>query len=98
MSHRPKIFYNESQIALMWDRRRRGESPHQIARLFDRHHSSVRRILAETGGIRPASRRRADRTLTLVEREEISRGLMAGQSIRAMATRLHRAPSTIGYL
>ncbi len=95
MSQRPKIFYNESQIALMWDRWQRGESLHQIARLFDRHHSSVRRILSATGGIRPAVRRRADRALTLAEREEISRGLMAGQSIRAMAMRLHRAPSTI---
>ena len=95
MSHRPKIFYNESQIALMWDRWQRGELLHQIARLFDRHHSSVRRILAETGGIRPASRQRTDRTLTLAEREEISRGLMAGQSIRAVAMRLHRAPSAI---
>ena len=95
MSHRPKIFYNESQIALMWDRWQRGESLHQIARLFDRNHSSVRRILAETGGIRPAVRQRADRALTLAEREEISRGLMAGQSIRAVAMRLDRAPSTI---
>jgi len=79
-------------IALMWDRWERGEPLHQIAWLFDRHHSSVRRILAETAGIRQASRQRADRALTLAEREEISRDLMAGQSIRAVAMRLHRAP------
>jgi IS30 family transposase len=95
MSQRPKIFYSESQIALMWDRWQRGESLHQIARSFDRHHSSVRRILSETGGIRPAVRHRSARVLTLAEREEISRALMAGQSIRAVATRLNRAPSTI---
>jgi IS30 family transposase len=95
MSQRPKIFYNEAQVALMWDRWQRGESLHQIARLFERHHSSVRRILSATGGIRPAARARADRTLSLAEREEISRGLVAGQSIRAVASRLHRAPSTI---
>lgn len=68
----------------MWERWQRGESLHKIARLFDRHHSSVRRILAETGGIRPATRHRADGVLTLAEREEISRGFMAGQSIRAV--------------
>jgi IS30 family transposase len=95
MSRRPKIYYSESQRALMWERWQRGESLHKIARLFDRHHSSVRRILAEAGGIRPVARRRAERVLTLAEREEISRGLMAGQSIRAVAMRLSRAPSTI---
>ena len=95
MSQRPKIYYTETQIALVWDRWQRGESLHQIARLFDRHHSSVRRILSETGGIRPAVRHRAERVLTLAEREEISRALMAGQAIRAVATRLNRAPSTI---
>jgi IS30 family transposase len=95
MSQRPKIRYTEMQIGLMWDRWQRGESLHQIARLFDRHHSSVRRILSETGGIRPAVRHRSQRVLTLSEREEISRALMAGQSIRAVATRLSRAPSTI---
>lgn len=79
----------------MWDRWQRGESLHQIARLFDRHHSSVRRILAESGGIRPAKRHRSDRALTLAEREEISRGLMAGQSIRMVAMRLNRAPPTV---
>lgn len=95
MSRRPKIYYSESQKALMWERWQRGESLHRIARLFDRHHSAVRRILAETGGIRPAAQRRADRVLTLAEREEISRGLMAGHSIRTVAMRLNRAPSTI---
>ena len=95
MSQRPPIHYTDTQIGLMWDRWQRGESLHQIARLFDRHHSSVRRVLAETGGIRPAVRHRPDRALTLAEREEISRALMAGQSIRFVAARLGRAPSTI---
>ena len=95
MSQRPKIHYTETQIGQMWDRWQRGESLHQIARSFDRHHSSVRRILSATGGIRPAARHRSERVLTLAEREEISRALMAGQSIRAVATRLNRAPSTI---
>ena len=95
MSPRPPTHYTDTQIGLMWDRWQRGESLHQIARLFDRHHSSVRRILAETGGIRPAVRHRPERALTLAEREEISRALVAGQSIRFVAARLSRAPSTI---
>lgn len=95
MSRRPRIHYTESQKRLMWDRWQRGESLQQIAQLFDRNHSSIQRILAETGGIRLAPRHRAGRVLSTIEREEISRGLVAGESIRAIATRLHRAPSTI---
>jgi IS30 family transposase len=73
----------------------KGHSLHEIARLFDRHHSSVRGILERTGGIRPPTRRRSSRSLTLSEREEISRGLAAGRSLRSIALRLGRAPSTI---
>lgn len=79
----------------MWERWRKGDSLQQIAQLFDRNHSSVQRILAETGGIPPAPRCRAKRALTLSEREEISRGLVAGFSIRALAAQLGRAPSTV---
>lgn len=57
MKQRARIYYTEGQKAQMWDRWQKGESLHQIARLFDRHHSSVRGILAESGGIRPAARR-----------------------------------------
>ncbi len=66
-----------------------------IARLFDRGHSSIQGILAETGGIRPPKRRRSRLALTLTEREEISRGVVAGQSIRSIAASLGRAPSTV---
>jgi IS30 family transposase len=95
MKQRPRINYTESQRALMWDRWQKGESLQQIAQLFDRNHSSVHRILGETGGIRPAQRCRSTLALSLAEREEISRGVVAGQSIRSVATRLGRAPSTI---
>ena len=95
MKQRPRIYYTESQKTLMWDRWKKGESLHQIARLFDRHHSSIHRILAETGGIRPVQRSRSKLALTLAEREEISRAVVAGHSIRSMATSLGRAPSTI---
>ena len=95
MKRRPRILYSESQKALMWERWRKGESLQQIAQLFDRNHSSVNRILAETGGIRPAPRCRSRLALTLAEREEISRALVARQSIRSIAALLKRAPSSI---
>ncbi|WP_155626172.1 helix-turn-helix domain-containing protein, partial [Burkholderia vietnamiensis] len=95
MKQRPRIYYSESQKALMWDRWRKGETIHQIAKLFDRGHSSIQRILSEAGGIEPPQRRRAPQTLTLAEREEISRCLVSGLSIRSIAVKLGRAPSTI---
>ncbi|GAB6849136.1 hypothetical protein JCM10599A_29400 [Paraburkholderia kururiensis] len=79
----------------MWERWRKGETIHQIAKLFDRGHSSVQRILAEASGIEPRRRHRAPQALTLAEREEISRCLVARWSIRAIAARLARTPSTI---
>ena len=95
MKRRPRIHYTESQKALMWERWQKGESLQHIAQLFDRNHSSIQRILAETGGIRPAPRRRSRWALTLAEREEISRAVVAGHSIRSIAAQLGRAPSTI---
>lgn len=76
MKQRPRIYYSDSQKALMWDRWEKGESLYQIARLFDRGNSSIHRILAETGGIRPAQRCRSKLALTLAEREEISRAVV----------------------
>ena len=95
MKRRPRIYYTESQKLIMWERWRKGESLQRIAELFDRNHSSIQRILAETGGIQPAQRRRSRLALTLAEREEISRSVATGKSIRSVATRLGRAPSTI---
>jgi len=95
MQQRPRIHYTESQKALMWERWQKGESLQQIAQLFDRNHSSIQPILAATGGIRPAPRCRSRLALTLAEREEISRAVVAGESIRSIATQLDRAPSTV---
>jgi DNA-binding CsgD family transcriptional regulator len=92
---RPRIHYTEGQKALMWERWQKGESLQQIAELFDRNHSSIQGILAATGGIRPAPRRRSRWALTLAEREEISRAVVTGHSIRSIAVQLGRAPSTI---
>ncbi len=95
MKRRPRIYYTASQRAVIWDRWQKGETLHQIAGSFDRYHSSIQRIVAESGGIRPAERHRARSALTLTEREEISRGVVAGSSMRSMAASLGRAPSTI---
>jgi IS30 family transposase len=95
MKQRPRIYYTEEQKSLMWDRWQQGESLNAIARFFDRHHSAIQGVLARTGGIRPASRRRSHLALTLAEREEISRGLVASRSIRSIADMLGRSPSTV---
>lgn len=95
MKQRPRIYYTETQKALMWEHWRKGDSLQQIAQLFDRNHSSIQRILAETGGIQPPARHRSRLALTLAEREEISRAVVAGKSIRSVASLLGRAPSTI---
>ena len=95
MKQQARIYYTEADKSLMWDRWQRGESLHSIAGHFGRRHSSVRGILARTGGIRPAQRRRARIALSLAEREEISRGVVAGQSARAIARLLGRAASTV---
>jgi IS30 family transposase len=95
MKYRSRINYSEEQKSLMWDRWQKGDSMHAIARLFDRGHSSVSGVLSAHGGIRPVSRRRSRLALSLSEREEISRGVVAGQTMRSIAALLERAPSTI---
>jgi DNA-binding CsgD family transcriptional regulator len=95
MKYRTRNYYTDSQKALMWERWREGWTLHQIGQLFDRPHTSIQNILVKTGGIRPPQRCRSATALTLVEREEISRSVVAGESIRSIAARLGRAPSTV---
>ena len=95
MTYRTRINYTAHQKAEIWDRWRRGESLNAIGRTFDRPSSSIFNLLAPTGGIRPPPRKRSTSSLTLYEREEISRGLVADLSLRVIATQLGRAPSTI---
>ena len=95
MKRRPQIRYTDAQKALMWERWQKGESLHDIARLFDRYHSSIRRILTENGGIRPRPRKRSTLALTLEEREVISRGLARRMSMRSIASQVGRSPSTV---
>lgn len=95
MKQRPRIYYSDAQKSIMWERWQKGDSLKDIARIFDRGHSAIGRILSFTGGIRPAARTRSSMALSLTEREEISRGVASQESIRSIANRLGRAPSTI---
>ena len=95
MNHRTRIYYTETDKALMWDRWQKGDSLQSIAQLFGRNHSSIAGILSRTGGIRPPKRNRSTTALSVAEREEISRGLVFGDSMRAIAASLGRAPSTV---
>jgi len=95
MKYRTRRYFTESDKAEMWDRWEKGDSLHAIARLFDRSHGAVAGVFSKTGGIRPPPRQRSQRALTLAEREEISRGIATGQSLRCIAASLGRAPSTV---
>ncbi|WP_421729139.1 IS30 family transposase [Brevundimonas sp.] len=95
MKQRRRIYYSAAQRAEIWDRWKAGESMSSIGRRFDRESSSVFSVLSPTGGIRPPDRKRADRALSLGEREEISRGLSIRCSLRGIARLLGRSPSTI---
>jgi IS30 family transposase len=95
MKRRPRIRYTEADKALMWDRWQKGDSMHEIGRLFGRYHSSVQQILSANGGVRPLPRSRSRLALTLSEREEISRGVVSGCSLRWIAEQLGRSPSTV---
>ncbi len=95
MAYRRRIFFTDKQKSEIWDRWQRGESMSSIGRLFDRGSSSIYPLLERTGGIRPPVRIRSRLALTLFEREEISRGLIAQHSLRSIARNLKRSASTI---
>jgi hypothetical protein len=83
------------QKADIWRRWKADESLHEIGRAFAKDHGSIQFLLSQHGGIVPAVRLRSQRTLTLAEREDISRGIAAGLSIREIASGLQRAASTV---
>jgi len=87
--------FTEAEKAEIWDRVKAGESVRSVAIAFSRFPSAIASLQRRTGGARPRSRQPRISALSLGEREEISRGLASKQSCRAIATRLHRAPSTI---
>ena len=95
MKQRKRIYYSPEQKTLIWDRYQRGDSLADIAKIFNRGHSSVQPTIYNAGGIRPPVPKRHPNSLTLIEREEISRGLALDQSYREIARTLSRSPSSI---
>jgi hypothetical protein len=80
MKSSKRRYFTQSDKTLMWDRWQKGESLNSIARLLGSSHSAVAGVFSKTGGVRPPQKRRSRLALTLAEREEISRGVAAGQS------------------
>jgi helix-turn-helix protein len=96
MEGNARTWFTPKQRAELWERWRSGQCVADIARaLARRNKSGVYRVLALHGGIAPTPRRRGPRALRLEEREEISRGIAAGRSIRQIAQGLARSPSTV---
>src|SRR5207244_13625473 len=79
----------------LWERWKSGQCASDIARALERTKGAIHHVLAFNGGIPPVVRRRGPVALMLDEREEISRGIAAGQSIRRIAVNLRRSPSTV---
>lgn len=91
-----RIWFTAAQKVELWERWKQGQSISAISRALERRNKTgVQRIVTLHGGIAPLLRRRAAVALRLEEREEISRGIAAGRSIRSIARLLGRSPSTI---
>jgi transposase, IS30 family len=95
MTLRRRVKLSANQRVDMWSRWKAGQSLHEIGRAFGKDHVSIQFMLSQHGGIVPAARRRSLLTLTLAEREDISRGIASGSSIREIAKGLQRAVSTV---
>jgi IS30 family transposase len=95
MAKRRRLMFTATESAEVWDRWQWGEGLKLIGRVFGRHSSAIFAHLKPHGGIRPVPRRRSRRTLSLDDREEISRGVACGVSLRSIARSLGRAPSTV---
>src|SRR5258706_2537821 len=95
MARRRRVKLSSNQRIDMWSRWKAGQSLHEIGRAFGKDHVSIQFMLSQHGGIVPAARRRSLLTLTLAEREDISRGIASGSSIREIAKGLQRAVSTV---
>lgn len=90
-----RLGFTEAQRIELWDRWQQGESKKSIGRALGKPSSCIWSHLKPYGGIRPRTRHRSRLALSLAEREEISRGIAAGQSMRVIAVGLSRSPSTI---
>ena len=95
MAKKGRVGLSPSQKAEIWKQWRIGESQCEIGRILGLNSSSVFNIVKKNGGIVPGKRKRALGALTLLEREEISRGIVEGLSFRKIARGVNRSPSTI---
>jgi len=86
---------NDQKKAVIWAEWGNGSPMIQIARAIEKPPATVFSYLRYHGGIAPRIRTRASISLTVEEREEISRELATRQSIRSIAALLRRSPSTI---
>ena len=95
MTQGRRVKLSAMQRTEMWSRWKLGQSLHEIGRAFGKDHGVIDFMLSQHGGVAPAVRHRSLRTLTLAERENISRGIASGSSIREIAKGLKRAISTV---
>jgi len=95
MAYPKRIRYTDELKSEIWNKYEHGDSLWSIARSINRSSSCIYGLLAPTGGIRPPDRKRSRLALSLAEREEVSRGIVADLSIRAIASQLGRSPSTV---
>src|ERR1700734_1226267 len=95
MAQRRRWKLSPEQRSELWKRWKAGESLHAIGRALGKEHHVIHFLLARHGGIAPPMRSRSPRALTLAEREDISRGIASGESIRGIAKGLRRAVSTV---
>src|SRR5262249_56969954 len=91
MSQQKRTRFSPAQITDVWRRWKAGQTQHEIGRAYGKPHPSIRCVLLPRGGIAPAARRRSRLALTLAEREDISRGMASGWSLRVIARQLDRA-------
>ena len=95
MTQGKRMALSAAQRTELWSRWKAGQSLHTIGRTFGKPHNSIHGFLSQHGGIVPPVRRRSLLVLTAVEREDISRGLASGSSMRDIAKALERAASTV---
>ena len=89
------VRFSEEDKETIWSMREAGVPVKRIARHLGRQNASLRKFIASAGGSRPRPRERSGLRLSFAEREEISRGLAAGASMRRIADGIGRAPSTV---
>jgi IS30 family transposase len=95
MTRRKRSRLSVAQKTEIWKRWKAGQTLHEIGRVFDKPHTTIHQFLLPSGGIAPGDRRRSRLALTLAEREDISRGIASGSSIREIARGMNRAASTV---